>query len=124
VIDRFPLTGVGPFGFSRLYAVVRLPDGDATAFHAHSVYLTFLAELGVVGAAAFVWLGWSFIVELRRRLASANPDAAFLALAISAGLIGTLVQGVIDTVSVVIFGLLLSTMALALAAARDGTAGA
>ena len=124
VIDRFPLTGVGPFGFSRLYALVRLPDGDATAFHAHSVYLTFLAELGVVGCAAFVWLGWAFVAELRRRLRTADPDAAYLALAIAAGLAGTLVQGLIDTVSVVIFGLLLSTMALALAAARDGTAGA
>ncbi len=120
-IDRFPLTGVGPFGFSRLYALLRLPDGDATAFHAHSVYLTFLAELGIVGVAPIVWTFWAFAVELRRRLAIASDEAALLALAVAAGLVGTLVQGLIDTVSVVIFGLWFPTLALALATARAGT---
>ncbi|MHB8146755.1 MAG: O-antigen ligase family protein [Vulcanimicrobiaceae bacterium] len=120
IIDRFPLTGVGPFGFSKLYAVVRLPDGDATAFHAHSVYLTFLAELGIVGFSAFVWTWWSFARSLRAALRLATPDAAFLAVAIAAGLIGTLVQGLIDVVSVVIFGLWLPTLAYALVAARHG----
>jgi hypothetical protein len=41
-------------------------------------------------------------------------------MAIAAGLAGTLVQGLIDTVSVVIFGLWLPTMALALSVARYG----
>lgn len=121
VIDRFPLTGVGPFGFSRIYPLVRLPDGDATAFHAHSVYLTFLAELGIVGVSAVVWTAWTFALEFRRRLIGTDPRAAFLATAIVAGLIGTLVQGLIDTVSVVIFGLWLPTLALALVTARSGT---
>jgi len=121
VIDRFPLTGVGPFGFSKIYPLVRLPDGDATAFHAHSMYLTFLAELGIVGFLAFCWLIWSFARELQRRLRSAQPQAAWLAAAIAAGVAGALVQGLIDTVSVVIFGLLLPMLALALAAARSGT---
>ena len=38
-----------------------------------------------------------------------------------AGLLGVAVQGLIDTVSVVIFGLWMPTMALALAAARGST---
>ena len=121
VIDRFPLTGVGPFGFSRLYALVRMPDGDAAAFHAHSVYLTFLAELGIVGLAAVAWTFWSFARELRARLLVAGSEARFLATAIAAGLAGTLVQGLIDTVSVVIFGLWFPTLALALVAAQSGT---
>ena len=120
IINRFPLTGVGPFGFSRLYAVVRLPGGDATAFHAHSVYLTFLAEIGIVGFSAFVWTWYSFAARLREALRGATPQASFLALALAAGLVGTLVQGLIDVVSVVIFGLWLPTLAYALAAARHG----
>lgn len=122
IINRFPLTGVGPFGFSRLYAMVRLPGGDATAFHAHSVYLTFLAEIGIVGFAAFVWTWYAFAGHLREALRNATPEAAILALAIAAGLFGTLVQGLIDVVSVVIFGLWLPTLAYALVAARNALA--
>ena len=118
IIDRFPLFGVGPFDFSRLYAVVRAPDGDATAFHAHSLYLTFFAELGLAGATALAWTIVRFAVELRRRLHAATPAAAFLACAVAAGLAGVAVQGLIDTVSVVIFGLWMPTIGLALAAAR------
>ena len=119
VIDRFPLTGVGPFGFSKIYPFVRLPDGDATAFHAHSMYLTFLAELGIVGFLAFCWVMWCFAREWYRRV-RASAQNTLLATGIAAGVAGALVQGLIDTVSVVIFGLLLPMLALALAAAQHG----
>ncbi len=120
IIDRFPLTGVGPFNFSRLYGVVRAPDADSTAFHAHSLYLTFFAEFGIVGVASVAWLMWRFALELRRRLTHASQARAFLALSVTAGLVGVAVQGLIDTVSVVIFGLWMPTLGLALAAAGDG----
>ena len=120
MIERFPLTGVGPFGFSKIYPFVRLPDGDATAFHAHSLYLTFLAELGVVGFLAFCWVVWSFAREWFRRVRALPPQASLLTTAIAAGVVGALVQGLIDTVTVVIFGLLLAMLALALASARSG----
>jgi O-antigen ligase len=120
IVDRFPLTGVGPFDFSRLYAIVRVPDGEPSAYHAHSMYLTIFAELGLIGLAAFAWTVCKFALELRARLATASPDAALLALGFAAGLVGVAVQGLIDTVSVVIFGLWLPTMALALSAARHG----
>jgi O-antigen ligase len=118
IVDRFPLLGVGPFNFSHLYALVRAPDGDATAFHAHDLYLTFFAEFGVVGVAAVGWTLWRFGRELQVRLAAASASNALLALGVTAGLAGVAVQGLIDTVSVVIFGLWMPTMALALAAAR------
>jgi O-antigen ligase len=118
IIDRFPLLGVGPFNFSRLYALVRSPDGDPTAFHAHSLYLTFFAEFGIIGVCAVGWTMWRFVTELRGRLTIASPQAALLACGAAAGLVGVAVQGLIDTVSVVIFGLWMPTMALALAAAR------
>jgi O-antigen ligase len=100
-----------------------LPDGEPVAFHAHSVYLTFLAETGLVGFSAFVWTCWRFARELVDRLKTATPDGALLAWAATAGLVGTLVQGAIDTVTVVIFGLWLATMGLALVAARSGLPG-
>ena len=117
IIDRFPLTGVGPFDFSRLYAVVHVPDADATAFHAHSLYLTFFAELCILGVSAFLWNAWSLGATLRLRLREAPPASALLALAAAAGLAGVAVQGLIDTMSVVIFGLWMPTMGFALAAA-------
>ncbi len=116
IIDRFPLIGVGPFNFSRLYELVRAPDADATAFHAHNLYLTFFAEFGILGVAAVAWTLWRFAAELRARLATASAPAALLALGVTAGLVGVAVQGLIDTVTVVIFGLWMPTMALALAA--------
>ena len=120
IIERFPLTGVGPFDFASAYAQVRLPDGEPTAFHAHSFLLTIFAEMGLVGVTAVLWAWWRFANILRAQLAAAKPEHVRLALAVAAGLVGTWVQGVIDTVSVVIFGLWLPTMALALVFARDG----
>jgi putative inorganic carbon (HCO3(-)) transporter len=120
VIERFPLTGVGPFGFSHVYPFVRLPGGDATAFHAHSMYLTFFAETGTIGIAALAWLLWAFGATMRRELRAA-AGGGVLATAVTAGVAGMLVQGLIDTVSVVIFGLLLPAMALAIVTARSGT---
>ena len=112
----FPLTGIGPFEFPRLYQFFRIPGGELFAFHAHSVVLTIAAETGLVGLAALFFGWWRFVVELRARL---RPDATYgiVALGIAAGLAGTWVQGLIDTVSIVIFGLWLPFMALALACA-------
>ena len=120
IVQRFPLTGVGPFDFARIYSVVRLPDGDAEAFHAHSFMLTIFAEMGVVGVCAVLYAWFRFAQTLVERLRTARPEHAALALAVTAGLFGTWVQGVIDTVSVVLFGLWLPTMALALVTAESG----
>jgi O-antigen ligase len=73
IVQRFPLTGVGPFDFARVYPLVRLPDGDLTAFHAHSFLLTVLAETGIVGVVAVLITWWRFGVSLRDRLAGAKP---------------------------------------------------
>src|SRR5579884_2191565 len=120
IARRYPLTGVGPFDFARIYPLVRLPDGDAQAFHAHSFLLTIFAETGIVGVLAVLWAWWRFGDALRERLATAPRAHAAIALAVAAGLVGTWVQGLIDTVSVVIFGLWLPSMALALATAAHG----
>jgi hypothetical protein len=83
------------------------------------MYLTFLAELGIVGFLAFCWVIWRFAREWYRRV-RVSSRTALLATGIAAGVVGALVQGLIDTVSVVIFGLLVPMLALALAAAQHG----
>ena len=64
---------------------------------------------------------WSFARECSGAFARRPARASLLTSAIAAGVVGALVQGLIDTVSVVIFGLLLPMLALALATARSGT---
>jgi hypothetical protein len=78
--------------------------------------------LGIVGVTAFGWMIWSFAVQLRRRIAQTGISNCQLALAAAAGLTGVAVQGLIDTMSIVIVGLLFPTLGLALAAARAGDA--
>src|SRR5665213_1773702 len=112
----FPFSGTGPFEFARLYGPFRTPGGELLAFHAHSVLLTIAAETGIVGVVALLF-GWSrFVTALRARLRPSAPHAV-VATGIAAGLIGTWVQGLIDTVSIVLFGLWLPFMALALVCA-------
>ena len=117
MIERFPLTGVGPFEFSSVFRLVRLPDAEFTAFHAHSFLLTVAAEAGLVGVAAALFGWWRFVVVFGERLRQ-TPRRSSLALAIAAGLVGTWVQGLIDMVSIVLFALWLPFMALALATAE------
>jgi O-antigen ligase/tetratricopeptide (TPR) repeat protein len=114
----FPISGVGPFAFPRVYAVLRDAGGEPLAFHAHNVVLTIAAETGLVGLAAVLY-GWlRFAAELRRRLRTPS-QLDRVAAAIAAGLIGTWAQGTIDTSSVVIFALWLPFAALALVCAGD-----
>ena len=114
----FPFSGTGPFEFPRLYQVLRDPGGEPLGFHAHNVALTIAAETGLIGIAALAFGWWRFAREFRARLRGDGPFAA-VAAAIAAGLIGTWVQGLIDTSSIVVFGLWLPFMALALVCAGD-----
>ena len=120
-IVRFPFSGVGPLDFANVYPLLRAPAAEPTANHGHSIVLTIAAECGLVGLAALVWGWWRFSAALRARW-SPTASHANVAVALAAGLLGTWVQGLIDTSSVVIFGLWLPMMALALVSAGDGIA--
>ncbi len=117
-IALFPFSGVGPFEFAHVYPFLRVPDGEPVAYHAHSIVLTIAAETGLVGVAALFFGWWRFVAELRSALRAQSAFGS-VAAAIAAGLLGTWVQGTIDTISVVLFGLWLPFMALALACAAS-----
>jgi len=120
MIARFPLSGVGPLDFATIYQWVRLPSGEPAAFHAHSFLLSVAAELGLIGLVAVAFGWWRFVVSLREEL-RAGSGSQTVALAITAGLVGTWVQSLIDTVSLVIFAIWPLFTALALVTARGAS---
>ncbi len=125
VVELFPLTGVGPMAYWRVYPEVRPPNGDGPgtfgALHPHNVFLSLAGETGLLGAAAFV-AGWAiFAAAVRRALAGAGKARKQLALALCAALAATLVQGLFDTVGIVELTFVwIPFTALALAVARYG----
>jgi O-antigen ligase len=105
VAELFPLTGVGPMAYWRVYPVVRPPNGDPPgtfgALHPHDVYLSLAGETGLVGLAA-LGFGWARIAAaVRAGMRRAEPRARRFALGVSAALVAVLVQGLFDTVGVV-----------------------
>jgi hypothetical protein len=125
VAALFPLTGVGPMAYWRVYPGVKLPSGAPPgtfgALHPHDVYVSLAGETGALGIAGCL-LGWlAFVRTVRGGLAVAPPAARRLTLAICAGLVATLVQGLFDTIGIVQMTFVwIPYTALALAAAEHG----
>jgi O-antigen ligase len=102
--ELFPLTGAGPMAYWRIYPSIRPPNGADPgtfgALHPHDVYLSLAGETGIVGLLAFAAGAFAFGRAIAR-VSRGRPAAARLPLAICAGLLATLVQGLFDTVGVV-----------------------
>ncbi|GAC1542993.1 MAG: hypothetical protein NVS2B17_22220 [Candidatus Velthaea sp.] len=120
---HFPITGVGPLAFERLYPVMRAPDAPGAntpiAFDPHNLALSILAESGLFGLAAILWAIVAFFRNLVRAAASASLPRRTLAMALGAGIVALLVHSLLNSVSIA-FGLLVQFSALALAAAYWG----
>jgi O-antigen ligase len=117
----FPLTGAGPMAYWRIYPAVRPPGGAEPgsfgALHPHDVFVSLAGELGLLGLVGLAVGWWAFAREVRRRLAVSGADPR-LALAVCAGLVATLVQGIFDTIGIVQMAFVwIPYTALALAAA-------
>jgi O-antigen ligase len=122
----FPLSGVGPMSYWRAYPEVRLPGGAEPgsfgALHPHDIYVSLAGELGLLGLLALAagWAAFGRALRERVRVSGADPR---LALAVCAGLVATLAQGVFDTVGIVQMTFVwIPYSALALAAAGAGLA--
>jgi len=120
---HFPLTGVGPLAFERLYPVMRAPDAPGAntpiAFDPHDLPLSILAETGVVGLTAFLITLGAFFSLLPRLVAGASAERRTLAFALYAGLVAVVAHMLLNSASIA-FGLFLQFSALALAAALWG----
>jgi hypothetical protein len=120
---HFPLTGVGPLAFERLYPVLRAADAPGAdtpiAFDPHDLPLSILAETGILGCAAFATSLAAFFRLLPRVAAGVPAERRTLAFALFAGLIAVAVHMLLNSASIA-FGLFIQFAALGLAAARWG----
>lgn len=125
VAELFPLTGVGPMAYWRVYPEIRPPNGGPPgsfgALHPHNVYVSLAGETGLVGIAGLIYGWWRFAAAMRGALERSAVRRRRFALAICAGLLATLVQGMFDTVGIVEMAFVwIPYTALALAAAEFG----
>jgi hypothetical protein len=119
--ELFPLTGVGAIAYYRTYPSVRPPDGPLLgtpiSYDPHDIFLTLLAELGIVGVGllAYAWWRWSVLYRSALR---APGSRHVLSRSIGAGIAGLWVISVFNTLSIV-FAMWANFMALALVTAED-----
>lgn len=120
---HFPLTGVGPLAFERLYPVLRAADAPGAntpiAFDPHDLPLSILAETGILGLAAFATSLSAFLRLLPRVASGAPAQRRILAFSLFAGVVAVAVHMLLNSASIA-FGLFIQFTALGLAAARWG----
>ncbi|HZO93820.1 MAG TPA: O-antigen ligase family protein [Candidatus Baltobacteraceae bacterium] len=119
--ERFPLLGVGPLAFPRLYDELRPPQapGRATpvAFDPHSLPLAFAAEGGVVAVVTLTASFWIVLSRVLRAGRDARPVPRALAFGLASALVALLIDGGINTI-ILFFPLGLQVVPLALAVVR------
>jgi hypothetical protein len=106
IFAAHPLLGAGPDNFRHLYGAELGLEGWDERVQANDVYLDVLADLGVVGLAAFLWV---VAAPVKRIIRSIN---SYVALALIASIATFLVHGLLDsfltfTPTVVLFWMLL-----------------
>ncbi len=120
---HFPLTGVGPLAFERLYPVMRAPDAPGPntpiAFDPHDLPLSILAETGLLGLAAFAVSLGAFIARFPGFAKGIPAEHRTLAFSLFAGVVAVAVHMLLNSASIA-FGLFIQFTALAIAAARWG----
>ncbi|MBM3269433.1 MAG: O-antigen ligase family protein [Candidatus Sericytochromatia bacterium] len=98
MIAARPVFGWGPGGWAQAYPAFRDPAEHEGLVHAHSLFLHLGVEIGLLPTALFAA---AIVVTAisALRAAAGNADAARLACALAAGLIGYLTLGLFDVVA-------------------------
>ena len=92
-----PIVGQGPGGFSAQYEKFRLP-GAGDFVSAHSVFLQVLAELGLLGFGACLWLGVLICRVIYAQLSTSDQDLEFgISLGTLLAAVTVLIHGLVDT---------------------------
>ena len=87
--------GMDNFRYVKHFYGYPLPWAVSKPFNAHNLYLEVLADLGIVGLAAFLWLFGSSLVSSWRSVRS--TAARDLGLGLSAGFIACAVHGLVES---------------------------
>ncbi|MEB3330394.1 MAG: O-antigen ligase family protein [Candidatus Sericytochromatia bacterium] len=88
--------GIGNTAFRKMYSLYMVSGYEALG--AYNVFLEVLAEMGVLGLAAFGWLLGVLVLLAWRTFRRGDQEARWLSAGILAALAGTFVMGLVDTV--------------------------
>jgi putative inorganic carbon (HCO3(-)) transporter len=120
---RHPLLGQGPNTYYISYLQNSSVPPDGLFYHAHSLPLNILAETGLLGAAAFLWLVVAAVRALWRKFQSADQARLPVVLAGFAVLAVVLGHGIVDVFYVWSLPLWATVIPLAVAVAQPAEAG-
>jgi hypothetical protein len=96
VVSESPLVGLGPanyYHYTELFPIL----GWYVKFSSHNNYIDLIAQIGLVGFAAFLWLAFEILRlnwSLRRLTGAQNFTSAYIIGALG-GVIATLVSGML-----------------------------
>jgi hypothetical protein len=92
LIAAHPVLGLGPDNFRHFYGAELGLEGWDERIQANNVYLEILADLGVLGLAAFVWLVVGPLINLAR-----DWKSCLISLGIALAIGAFLVHGLLDS---------------------------
>jgi O-antigen ligase len=99
IIANYPLLGVGEGNFAPVSLRYGLYDVDADGLpydHAHNIFLTVTAELGLVGLGLLLFVVFSVFRTLMFTLRDREAPEFLPALALTAALVGIVANGMTD----------------------------
>jgi O-antigen ligase len=124
VAESLPF-GVGANNFAEVaprYGLLLGTAADAWYEHAHNIPLTFLAELGIAGFVASIWLAVALVSVLTRAYRRSDTARRGLVIAVAAALFALALQGMVDYTlrSGVLVALIFALAGCAVVLARGG----